>query len=200
MLSFFTFNYSIICCTWLVPNHFVYKIVKHPVYYQAQLEHFSADNHHHHVALPVRISLTLSRYPSLLSIAPGGSSRVHPVSARNCCIKVLAGRSTFARPCEGVQRSISLMSSSLTIYIYIYIYIYIKLPALIEGDPKALFSIATTPKCREGCYSFPWIAPLHLWSVPKMLSVEESSIKYHFLSLWYDRTPVSRTIREYSTH
>ncbi len=28
--------------------------------------------------------------------------------------------------------------------------------------PKAPFSIATTPRCREGPYSFPWIAPLPL--------------------------------------
>ena len=32
------------------------------------------------------------------------------------------------------------------------------LAILVEGDPKAPFSIATTPGCREGRYSFPWIA------------------------------------------
>ena len=31
----------------------------------------------------------------------------------------------------------------------------------IEVDPKAAFSIASTPKCREGRYSIPWIAPLY---------------------------------------
>ena len=36
----------------------------------------------------------------------------------------------------------------------------------IEGDQKAPFSIATTPKCREGRYSFPWITPLYPWYVP----------------------------------
>ena len=40
------------------------------------------------------------------------------------------------------------------------------LAALVEGDPKASFSIATTPKCRGGRYSFPWIAPLYPWSIP----------------------------------
>ena len=50
---------------------------------------------------------------SLSSIAPDRSSRLHPVSAQSCCIYVLAGRPTFARSCEGVHRSISLMSSSL---------------------------------------------------------------------------------------
>ena len=38
---------------------------------------------------------------------------------------------------------------------------YNKLATVVEGDPKAPFSIATTPRCRGGCYSFPWIAPLY---------------------------------------
>ena len=37
---------------------------------------------------------------------------------------------------------------------------------VIEVDPKTLFSIATTPRCRGGRYSFPWIAPLYPWYVP----------------------------------
>ena len=37
---------------------------------------------------------------------------------------------------------------------------------LIERDPKASFSIAATPRCRGGCYSFPWIASLYPWSLP----------------------------------
>ena len=36
-----------------------------------------------------------------------------------------------------------------------------KLTTIVEGNPMSLFSIATTPRCREGCYSFPWIAPLY---------------------------------------
>ena len=42
------------------------------------------------------------------------------------------------------------------IYIYIYIYIY-KLATIVEGNPKAPFSIATTPRCRGVRYSFPGI-------------------------------------------
>ena len=34
------------------------------------------------------------------------------------------------------------------------------------GDQKAPFSIATTPRYRGGCYSFPRIAPLYPWYVP----------------------------------
>ena len=43
---------------------------------------------------------------------------------------------------------------------------YVKLATLVEGDPKALFSIATTLRYRGGCYSFPWIAPFYPWSLP----------------------------------
>ena len=68
---------------------------------------------HHHIVLPTWISLTLSRNPSLSSIASSRSSRLHPVSTQSCCISVLAGRPAFACPCEGVHRSISLMSLSL---------------------------------------------------------------------------------------
>ena len=54
------------------------------------------------------------------------------------------------------------------IYIYIYMYIYIqeKLATIVGGDQKAPFSTATTPRCRRGHYSFPWIAPLYPWYIP----------------------------------
>ena len=70
-------------------------------------------HHHHQVALSARISLTLSRHPSLSSIASGRSSELHLVSAQCYCMYVRAGRPGFARPCERVHRSRSLMSSSL---------------------------------------------------------------------------------------
>ena len=38
--------------------------------------------------------------------------------------------------------------------------------SVVEGKPKAPFSIVTTPRCRVGRYSFPWIAPLYPWYVP----------------------------------
>ena len=41
-----------------------------------------------------------------------------------------------------------------------------KLATSVEDDPKSLFSIATTPNCRTGRNSFPWIAPLYPWSLP----------------------------------
>ena len=36
-----------------------------------------------------------------------------------------------------------------------------KVATLVEGDPKAPFSIATIPRCKGGCYSIPWTAPLY---------------------------------------
>ena len=36
-----------------------------------------------------------------------------------------------------------------------------KLVTVVEDDQKALFSIATTPRCKGRHYSFPWIAPVH---------------------------------------
>ena len=42
----------------------------------------------------------------------------------------------------------------------------VKLVTVVEGDQKVPFSIATTPKCRGGRYSFPRIAPLDPWYVP----------------------------------
>ena len=48
---------------------------------------------------------------------------------------------------------------------YIYIYIYnvklITLATFVEDDPKAPFSIATTPRCRGQRYLIPWIASLY---------------------------------------
>ena len=68
----------------------------------------------------------------------------------------------------------------------IMIKLIVKLVTLVEGDPKAPFSIATTSRCRGGCYSFLWIALLYLDPYLIMLSVKQGGIKYHFLSLWYE--------------
>ena len=68
---------------------------------------------YHHVTLVALISLSLSRHSSLSFIALGRSSGQHPVSSHSCWIYVRAGRPAFARPCVGVHKSTSLMSSSL---------------------------------------------------------------------------------------
>ena len=43
---------------------------------------------------------------------------------------------------------------------------YVKLATVVEGDPKAPFSLATTTRCRRGRYSFLWVASLYPWYVP----------------------------------
>ena len=81
----------------------------------------------------------------------------------------------------------------------------IKLATVVEGDPKAPFSIATTPRCRGGGNT-PFSGLLHFTLDPYliMLSVKQGSIKYHFLSFWYDSTwdwtQVSWVIGEFSNH
>ena len=70
-------------------------------------------HHHHHVVLVARISLILSCHSSLSFIALGRSSGQHPVSSHSCWMYVSAGRPAFARPCVGVHKNTSLMSSSL---------------------------------------------------------------------------------------
>ena len=44
----------------------------------------------------------------------------------------------------------------------------VKLATVVEGDQKAPFSIATTPRCKGGRYSFLWVAPLYPWYVPRI--------------------------------
>ena len=73
----------------------------------------TAHHHHHHIVLVARISLTLSRHSSLSFNALGRSSGQHPVSSHSCWMYVRAGRPAFARPCVGIHKSTSLMSSSL---------------------------------------------------------------------------------------
>ena len=90
-------------------------------------------NIYHLVVPSAWITLIFSRHLSLSFIASGRSSGLHPISSLNCRMYVRAGRPAFARPCEGVYRSTSLMSSSLlfqqslSLSLYIYIYIYILL-------------------------------------------------------------------------
>ena len=76
--------------------------------------HYTYDHDHdHHVVRPARISLTLYLHVSLLFIASGRSSGLHPVSSHSCCMYVRAGRPAFDWPYAGVHRSTSLTSSSL---------------------------------------------------------------------------------------
>ena len=83
-----------------------------------------------------------------------------------------------------------------------FLMIVVKLATIVEGDQKVPFSIATTPMCKGGRYSFPGLLYFTLDPYIIMLSVKQGGIKYHFLSLWYDSTwdwtQVSRVIGEHS--
>ena len=50
----------------------------------------------------------------------------------------------------------------------------------MKGDPKALFSIATTLMCRGGRYSFHGVLHFTIDPYLIMLSVKQDGIKYHF--------------------
>ena len=102
------------CCLFnTAKNICIYQTPQHKLD-MTQGQFFKKKFHHHHHVVPLaRISLTLSRHFSLSFITSGRSSGVHSVSSHSCCMYVLAGRSTFARPYVGVHRSTSPMSSSL---------------------------------------------------------------------------------------
>ena len=101
-------GFSRVYSNWCCKCSFEAKIIK-----ISQSTHKMYSNHHHHIPLVARISLTLSRHSSLSFIALGRSSGQHPVSSHRCWMYVRAGRPAFARPCVRVHKSTSLMSSSL---------------------------------------------------------------------------------------
>ena len=97
-------------------------------------------HHHHHVVLVARISLTLSRHFSLSFIVSGRSSGQHPVSSHSCWMYVLAGRPAFERPCVGVHKSTTLMSSSL----------------LLQQCPKCLVRLTWIVSVIGGRWPYSW--------------------------------------------
>ena len=76
----------------------------------------------------------------------------------------------------------------LMVYIYIYIYIYISWPTVVEGDPKATFSIGISPRCMGRPDSFPLITSLPFDPYLILLSVKQGSIKYHFREILVGRS------------
>ena len=64
-----------------------------------------------------------------------------------------------------VQSDISEINEFLTTQFLISSPHSSKLATLVEVGPKAPFSIATTPRCRGGQYTFPCIALLYPWSI-----------------------------------
>ena len=59
-----------------------------------------------------------------------------------------------------------------------------KIGELSRGDPRALFSIANTLRCRGGRYSIPWIAPLYPWSLP--YNARRRQVPFFVSLVWLD--------------
>ena len=95
--------------------------------------------------------------------------------------RMAGGCLTLCREAFGVFYSPRRLGKNLKEY-------KVKLATLVEGDPKALFSIATTPRCWGGATPFPGLLYFNLGPYLIMLSAKQGGIKYHFLSLWYDST------------
>ena len=56
---------------------------------------------------------------------------------------------------------------------------------VVEGDPKAPFLIATTPRCSKGTTSFPGLLHFTLDLYLIMLSVKQGGIEYPFFFLFF---------------
>ena len=56
----------------------------------------------------------------------------------------------------------------------------IKLATVIEGDPKAPFSIVTTPGCSGGATPFPGLLHVTVDTYLILLGVKQGGINYHF--------------------
>ena len=87
-------------------------------------------------------------------------------------------------------------------YFIMSIYNNVKLVTLVESEPKAPFSIATTPMCSGGETLYP--ALFHFTLDPHLIM---QSVKHQvpfFFSLWYDSTchltQVSQTIGKHFIH
>ena len=108
------YNYSLVCfCLYIHGMHSLCNEIISNLLLWYRLRYHPIHHHHHHITLVARISQTLSRHSSLSFIALGRSSGQHPVSSHSCWMYVRAGRPAFARPCVGIHKSTSLMSSSL---------------------------------------------------------------------------------------
>ena len=118
----------------------------------------------------------------------------------SCLILVLCfTKFFFDLPCWNWRASYTPMC--LICYQIWYIYIYISWPTVVEGDLKAPFSIATTLKCRGGCYSFPCIASLTLdpYLIMLLSKAASSTIFWVFGITWpgiepHSSRPLAKTL------
>ena len=67
----------------------------------------------------------------------------------------------------------------LMVLLYGYSYV-VSCAIIVEYDSNVPFTIATTLRCKGGCYSFPWV-PSHTFDAYFiMLSVKQGGTKCHF--------------------
>ena len=116
-------------------------------------------HHHHHIVLAARISLTLSRHSSLSFIALGRSSGQQPVSSHSCWMYVRAGRPAFARPCVGIHKSTSLMSSSLLLQQCPACLVRLTWIVFVIGGRWPYSWCLVGCCCQEECYVQSWTSP-----------------------------------------
>ena len=105
----------------------------------------------------------------------------------------------FLSPYDCLSLSLPYRCVCVCVLFCMWLYIRkVKLATVVEGDPKATFSIATAPRCTKDATPFLGLLHFTLDMYLIMLSVKQGYIKYHFLSLWYDSTwdwtPVSLAI------
>ena len=94
-----------------------------------------------------------------------------------------------------------LLFALLNVTTWLSFNIKVTLVTLVKGEPKAPFSKLIHQGVGEGGTPFPEL--LHFTLDPYLYSAKQGSIKYHFLSLWYDSTwdwtLVFQTIGKHST-
>ena len=90
-------------------------------------------------------------FPMMITITPLILPAMHRIILTcNQVQNIVAIRSTIQK------KALSMYNRKAKCFYIRTIYTYkVKLVTVVEGSPKASFSIATTPKCWEGRYSIP---------------------------------------------
>ena len=114
---------------------------------------------------------TSGAYPNYCTVEISQNTEKSPGDLRRLAVTQIPMKNPSAN--AGVKNSQNRIWKNIIIIIITiieyFIYIYkkvVKSATLVKDDPKAPFSIATTPRCWKGRYSISWIAPLYPWSVP----------------------------------
>ena len=109
-------------------------------------------------------------------------TQTYPPHTHKCTHTQIDLKSSVLRFKIHVESHTCPSEDSLPLYLCIYQTLYkrkVKMMTVVEGDPKAPLSIATTPRCRGWRYSFPGL--LHFALI--MLSVKQGGINYNYFFL-----------------